>query len=382
MTCSNCQNNCSEIYSDQCVKYTGNDIELLGIKKGDSLSFVQQAIIGFLTSAMDGSGIIPIISQEDLCDVVSANLSNCGEISLNAVLIALSKTVCEIQSSLTNLTQTVENLDSSYSVECLSGVTEESTTHDVLQATITKICSLSELFSQLVESLPTEYVLQDNLNNSIANYLNSTGYKIYVRDRMVPYSAVEYYGPLNVFDGSGAGLDLTGSGGLDWSKVYLCNGNNNTPDKRGRVGVGCTNISGAVMDAAVLPGGNNPSYTLLAKAGANAITLTESQMPSHSHAASTEVALAPHEHLLYNNEVGQTGDPAITSGTYATRSGSLDGNTSYEIKGKSTVPTLGRSEQITVEVNSASTTLEASGGGNAHSNIQPVLACNYIIYLP
>jgi hypothetical protein len=42
---------------------------------------------------------------------------------------------------------------------------------------------------------------------------------------MVPYSVLEYYGPLNNFDVTGKGLG-------DWDKVYLCNGLNSIPIKR------------------------------------------------------------------------------------------------------------------------------------------------------
>ncbi|BCU97892.1 MAG: hypothetical protein CM15mV19_1420 [uncultured marine virus] len=45
--CSNCYNGCTEITSDKCVKYTGVDVPILGIKNGDSLSYVEQALITF-----------------------------------------------------------------------------------------------------------------------------------------------------------------------------------------------------------------------------------------------------------------------------------------------------------------------------------------------
>lgn len=45
--CSNCYNGCAEITSDQCIRYTGIDVPVLGIKTGDSLSYVEQALITF-----------------------------------------------------------------------------------------------------------------------------------------------------------------------------------------------------------------------------------------------------------------------------------------------------------------------------------------------
>ena len=37
MSCSNCFNGCTEIISDQCVRYTGFNIPALGISNGDTL---------------------------------------------------------------------------------------------------------------------------------------------------------------------------------------------------------------------------------------------------------------------------------------------------------------------------------------------------------
>ena len=45
--CSNCYNGCVEITSDKCIKYTGVDVPILGIKNGDSLSFIEQSLITF-----------------------------------------------------------------------------------------------------------------------------------------------------------------------------------------------------------------------------------------------------------------------------------------------------------------------------------------------
>ena len=74
MSCSNCYNGCSEITSDKCVRYTGIDVPVLGIKNGDSLSYVEQALIEFLVSTLDGSGIKVDIPQDIICDIVSSNL--------------------------------------------------------------------------------------------------------------------------------------------------------------------------------------------------------------------------------------------------------------------------------------------------------------------
>lgn len=47
MSCQNCYNGCTDIISDKCTKYTGNNVPELGIENGDSLFSVQQSIFSF-----------------------------------------------------------------------------------------------------------------------------------------------------------------------------------------------------------------------------------------------------------------------------------------------------------------------------------------------
>lgn len=383
MSCSNCYNGCTEIVSDRCVKYTGPDIALLGIKKGDSLSYVEQALIGFLTSAMDGSGIIPVIDSQIICELVSTNLPDCKDISLNDVLSALIKSVCSLQTQLVAVSETVNTINGPFEVECLTETDGESGIHNVLQDVITFLCNLNTSFSELVASLPSTYVLQTNLNNQIANYLSGIGYGTSVRDKMAPYTAVEYYGPLSNFDASGAGLDLTGSGGLDWTKVYLCNGDNGTPDKRGRVGVGATTMGGSVpMDAAVLPGGNNPNYTVTSpsvstKQGENAVTLDVTQLPAHSHSASATASQEAHQHFTVAQ--GAT-DVALDGNTPIKEDSAFSAD--YTLRGTEGSATKAVTNETTPAITVDEVIVGDTGGGLPHNNIQPSLACYYIIYLP
>ena len=86
MSCSNCFNGCSEIVSDRCVRYTGVDVPVLGIKTGDSLSYVEQALIEFLTSTLDGSGIKPDIDPNIICNLVKQYLPTCGDLTVTDLL--------------------------------------------------------------------------------------------------------------------------------------------------------------------------------------------------------------------------------------------------------------------------------------------------------
>ena len=99
---------------------------------------------------------------------------------------------------------------------------------------------------------------------------------------MVPYTVVEYYGSLSYFNSTGIGNALLG-----WDKIYLCNGLNGTPDKRGRVPVGAIQlVPGNTPDPAVNPASDplfNYNYAVGNTYGANSITLSGTQIPAHTH---------------------------------------------------------------------------------------------------
>lgn len=352
MSCSNCYNGCSEIISDQCVKYTGVDIPLLGIKNGDSLSYITQSLVGFLSSTLDGSGIKIDIPQNVYCTLVSQYLPVCGDISLIDILTALIKASCSLQTQIDDINTTLSILNASYTTSCLSGVDSTSKTHAVLQAVITKLCSIDSDLTALTLDVSTNYVKLSDLNALIAAYLSSlTPGTTQQYLKMIPYTAMEYYGSLSNFDGSGKGIS-----GLGWDKIYLCNGNNGTPDKRGRVGVGVIQgVGGGAMNPNVDPAfSTNPNYTLGMLQGINAVTLTSTQIPAHSHT----ITDPGHSHTITGYVGGGSHSFAAGSGNFWY----LDPKTSTEFTGI--------------------TGTNSFGGGLSHTNIQPVLACYYIIYLP
>jgi hypothetical protein len=367
MSCSNCFNGCSEIVSDQCVRYTGIDVPILGIQNGDSLSYVEQALITFLTSTLDGSGIVITLPPNTLCQIVSSNLPTCGPLTVSVLLQALVQSVCQLQTqintintSVATLTNQISRIEGSYYLGCITGTTPTAGTHAVLQAVISQLC----LFIQDVQ---TNYVLLSDVNTLIANYLSSQGTSTKYYNRMIPYTVVEYYG----IQGSLVGqFDQTGAGivGTDWEKIYLCNGLNGTPDKRGRVPVGVINgMGGGALDPAVDPAINptfNPNYSIsgvLSKSGTNFITLSTPQLPSHTHP--TTVTAAPHTHtfpLRSNGTADGFGFPAVTDN-----------------------PNVGYGSGITDPATVTLTVANGSTGNNApHQNNQPALACYYIMYIP
>lgn len=389
MACSNCFNGCTEITSDKCVKYTGVDVPLLDIKNGDSLSYVEQTLIGFLASALDGTGIVITISPSDYCTLVTQYLNDCGDVTLVTLSKALVKAACDLQAQLTayetstnatllTITNALTALNANYDlpvdVNCtLVGVTPSSDTHDILQAVIYKLCSIA-----------TNYVKLADLNSLIQSYLESQSVANKAYTKMVPYTVVEYYGPTSNYPAVGDFFDANGVGQGYWQKVYLCNGYNGlTPDKRGRVAVGAiSGVPGPALNPAVDPAVDptfNPNYTVGIPVGANSTTLTTSQIPSHTHAPT--VTQYTHTHFTAKYNTGTSGNAGVPTASLPVASSVDSGITSAYIMNSSNLGTadVGLTSPNTSNVG---VSIANAGGGQAHSNVQPVLPCYYIMYIP
>jgi microcystin-dependent protein len=362
--CSNCYNGCTEIVSDRCVKYTGINVPVLGIQTGDSLSFVEQALITFLVSTLDGTGIKIDLTGIDICALVQANLPTCGDISIVDISKALIASACDLQEQVDAIVAELAILNGDYTIGCLTGVTSSTDTHAIVQAVINKVCTLEVDLIALTLDLETNYVLIDELDAYIAAYLASSGSgatKYY--NRMIPYAVVEYYGDIaGNFDVTGAGI-ATGP----WEKIYLCNGQNATPDKRGRVGVGTTDGSmlGLTLPIDTNPGSSpfNPLYTLGGSAGtSNQTVLGVLQIPSHTHVGTID-SNGAHTH---NTQYGLGGV------------GTLYAETPYISDIVGGVAGLTTSSGI----HTHSISIASTGGNQAHSNVQTGLGCYYIQYRP
>lgn len=192
--------------------------------------------------------------------------------------------------------------------------------------------------------------------------------------KMVPYTVVEYYGSVSNFNSTGAGQG-------DWEQIYLCNGSNGTPDKRGVVGIGVTDgtMKGGTLPSLTNPAtAGNPTYTLGATQGANTVTLTTGQMPSHNHAGSSASSTTS-DHFHYIASPG--GSATLTNSNYASQGYSTGGNLGYSLVGTNTPATIGKTSNASATT-TTTVTLAAQGGGEAHSNVQPGLGCYYIMYIP
>jgi microcystin-dependent protein len=364
MSCSNCFNGCTEIISDQCVRYTGYGIPALGISNGDTLAFVELQIATFIINLSTGNGIIPVINPADLCPLVSGFLPGSGTITLNNVISALIKSICALKTSVTAIESTLTTLNANYTIGCLTGVTASSDTHDILQAAINKLCLTATDLAALEIDVDTNYVKLADLNALIQAYLNSIAPSNLYKNNMVPNVAYEYYGSIT-------GFDITGAGTGQFIDVFLCNGSNGTPDKRGRVAVGTTDgsMAGSIpMSSIVNPStAGNPSYSLFGLAGLNNVTLSATQIPSHTHIATTSIVDPGHNHTLAYKKGQADQNESGVSGTL------LDMTLPKTLSTITNNNTTG----ITVSVTNSST-----GGGLSHNNIQPTIGAYYIMYIP
>src|SRR5690606_36699093 len=96
MACSDYYTGCSQVVSDKCVKYTGVDVPVMDIKKGDSLSYVEQAPATFLAGTLDGSGIKITIDDDSYCRSVSHYLQECCSVTAIALFKSLVQPACNL----------------------------------------------------------------------------------------------------------------------------------------------------------------------------------------------------------------------------------------------------------------------------------------------
>lgn len=138
---------------------------------------------------------------------------------------------------------------------------------------------------------------------------------------------------------SGVIMMWSGSNNSIPSGFVLCNGSNGTPDLRNRFIVG-----------------SGSSYSTGNTGGANSVTLSISQMPSHNHSASSSVSDPGHSHS-FKGATGSSG-----SGTSS----------------RDSVPETQQTGSSTTGI-SVSTSIGNTGGNSSHENRPPYYALAYIM---
>lgn len=348
--CTDCYNNCGgNILSDKCVKYTGPDIEFLGIETGDQLSQVEAAVIAKLETSLDGTGIT--FAEFIACSDITTAL-NGKTATLDNLVQAISDVICDLKADVAALDEDVDP-PLSISAPCLT--LEANPTRDqILQAIATKLCAINTT----VTTISTNYVTTDTICALVTECLAGSDTSAQEYSRMPKYVALPYHGPLSVFDAQGKGLSSAG-----YDKVYICNGQTvgtfTTPDYRGRSPLGANNsIPGGALEAAVDPAlAANAGYSFVTgtKKGGYTDTLTIAQLPAHSHT----VTDPGHRH----NEIGpgQIGDHAGGGAGYDRPNGVQTNQTSSATTGIS---------------------IGSSGSNSPHNTTHPVIGSVFIMFVP
>jgi len=372
MSCDSCYNGCVETVSDQCVRFTGLDSVPLDIQNGDNLQTTLENIINNLVPLLTGEGDKILLIEAIRCALIDDYLPGptIPDTWTSAQIFeALTKSVCALQAEYDIGAGFIFDIEAPYTTECLTVVPGNSVTHQVLQATIDKLCTLVLDVYALELDLNTNYVKLADFDALVAAYLASLpSGSTQQSSKMVPFVAYEYYGSLDNFDGTGAGIPGNG-----FYKVYLCNGLNGTPDKRGRVAVGAivdVPPIGIGLDPAVNPSNPaNPNYALLDTDGSNSVVLVTPQLPAHSHtsSASTSVSITDPGHAHFVNYLNKNGG---------------DGN---NVLGSEAGSNNRATTSATTGISATATTIvqvDSTGSGEGHANIQPVIAAYYIMYIP
>lgn len=217
MACNDCFNGCVQTTSDQCVKYTGNDIAAWDIEKGDPLSEVISKLKTYLDDIASGDLILPDIATPCIDIPV-------GTGTLNEILDSIIDVVCDLKAAM----DVIEGA-SFTDTDCLTGSPSPTDFLAVIQSIIDKICLINDSISDIenditaLENGMSNYVTTSTVGTYIATYLNGLPEAGKYYTRMVPYVVEKYYGPRSAFLLNGAG-----SGAFQY--IYVCNGIVGTPD--------------------------------------------------------------------------------------------------------------------------------------------------------
>lgn len=349
MACRECFNNCPEIVSDKCVKYTGPDIDFLDIEQGDQLSQLEAAIVAKLQLLANGVGIS--ISGLSTCEAFSAAIGK-NDPTLFNIVQALLIVICTLRADVNEL-QDESSLPTSFDTSCLTGLPTTPTRDDILQAVIIKLCDIAST----VTTISADYVQESQVCGLVADCLSSTG-TVQENTKMPKYVALPYHGPMTVFDASGNGLAASG-----YDKVYICLGQTvngfTLPDYRGRSPIGAnsgvptTGIDSSVDPAQ--PANSNYSISKNTKKGVYSDTIDSTQMPPHAHTINDP----GHKHTL----------------THGVDRASGNNNTNY-MKNDSAVASKDTTTSTT------GITINSAGGGQPHNSTHPVIGTVMIMYVP
>lgn len=373
MECTNCFSGCVSTTSDKCVKYTGTDITFLGISSGDTLSSVEKAITDYLATVYTGEGILPTITPAYLCTVVSQYLP--VDPTAVDILTAIIRAICAIEAEIVVERGRIDIIEDTYTIgDCLT-VDPDAGTHAVLEAVITELCSVVDDITTINNLLAT-CITTSTIDTYIQNYINTITASTYMYSKMVPYVIYPFYPTAAVL----ASFSVNGIGSGAWDKVYMCNGENGTPDLRGRSLIGVTNnVGGGAFHVDVDPALGNPTYTLGTTGGKNTVILSAAQLAAHTHVATAVVTDDGHETTIKFRRKSTSVDEGDGCAYPILQIEGLPvANICTDVEGEVVTQTsVADKTGISVAV-----TNDPNVGGTAHENVHPVYASYFIMYIP
>jgi microcystin-dependent protein len=134
----------------------------------------------------------------------------------------------------------------------------------------------------------------------------------------------------------------------------------NLPDYRGRASAGKDDMGGTAASRLTTAGSGVAGSTLGAAGGAQTVTLTEAQMPAHTHAFSgTTSSNGAHTHTV-----------TASDGTFEPGGG---------FSGSTPNITTTSTSSNGAHTHTVSGTTGSAGSSQAHANVQPTIVCNKII---
>jgi len=281
--------------SSDCIVWMGDPIPVLGVCKGDPITFIELQIIEKLKELLGRDSAMLADFDPSTCPALRDKLLGKDPVLANLLQIIWTNQ-CTLSQAIATISQKVDAqkpVPFPFQLGCIAVQGTVTTTDTILQAVINKVCDLQLQVGALAPSVDNaiqakiveylEQVLKGQGNRGILKKQAGTSTSFVFNSFVPPYCPIPYYGPLSNFDATGKGL--TGTAYEGW--LFL-SGNNGLPDVRGRGLVAAVkDIPGPALDQEVDPtkaANAGTNYIPGTKFGQSFIKLTASQMPSHNHA--------------------------------------------------------------------------------------------------
>lgn len=324
MSINDCENKFDQTdprkVSSSSVIWDGEDIPCLGICKGANLTNLELAIINKVCAVDESIDL----STVTLCQSFIDALGNKDKTVANLfqILFDYNCTIPQllngVDNKITSLTKLTLNL------ACLSDRAPSIITiNSVFQLIIDTICELKSDYEDFKYSMID--TINTIVNEKITEYINSISVTPY--DTMPKGTTIIYNGNLvGKFDSTGKGIP-----GTQFEKWAICNGANNTKDRRGFVSVMATkNLGNNPLDQIISPSGTvlpvEFNTSIGDKGGSYSITLTTQNLPSHTHGIGITINDPGHSHTFdkANYEASEQGTTTKNLGSLSTKTTSKE----------------------------------------------------------